>query len=267
MKETYYFQHDYNARQDPKMQEMMVEHGISAVGVYWCVVEMLYEQGGKLSLRTFKCIAYALHVDVSLVASVVNDFGLFQNDGECFWSDSANRRLQKRADVSEARRKAIEARWGKKDTNVLEKNIDDDTNVLQKNTKERKEKEKERKEKEINNTNPIIESGANLENNPCSAVAEPRTLEGRKLNFERSLIPFLEDYGKDMLREFADYWTEPDRAKKPKMRFEKEKTWSTPHRLSTWARREREYPRRPQTSRFQASQDSMQAFIDSLPKD
>lgn len=120
---------------------------------------------------------------------------------------------------------------------------------------------------EINTTNSNIERGANLENNPCSAVAEPRTLEGRKLNFERSLIPYLDDYGKDMLREFADYWTEPDRAKKPKMRFEKEKTWSTPHRLSTWARREREYPRRQQTSRFQASQDSMQAFIDSLPKE
>lgn len=33
---------------------------------------------------------------------------------------------------------------------------------------------------------------------------------------------------------FIRYWTEPDRGYKPKMRFEKQSTWSTEGRLATW---------------------------------
>lgn len=35
-------------------------------------------------------------------------------------------------------------------------------------------------------------------------------------------------------KEFTDYWTEPDRAPQPKMRFEKEKTWDLNRRLLRW---------------------------------
>lgn len=44
-------------------------------------------------------------------------------------------------------------------------------------------------------------------------------------------------YTKKMLDRFVEHWTEPDRAKKPKMRFEKEPTWETGRRLAFWARR------------------------------
>lgn len=43
-------------------------------------------------------------------------------------------------------------------------------------------------------------------------------------------------YTKKMLDLFSDKWTEPDRGKRTKMRFEKEKTWRTSGRLATWAR-------------------------------
>ena len=39
-----------------------------------------------------------------------------------------------------------------------------------------------------------------------------------------------------MIRDFYDYWSEPDRAAKPKMRWEKEKTWSLERRLERWKR-------------------------------
>jgi hypothetical protein len=43
-------------------------------------------------------------------------------------------------------------------------------------------------------------------------------------------------YTQEMLNRFISYWIETDRAKKPKMRFEKERTWRTDLRLALWAR-------------------------------
>lgn len=34
MKEVYYFQHDYNARNDPKLQDVLIEHGAAGIGVF-----------------------------------------------------------------------------------------------------------------------------------------------------------------------------------------------------------------------------------------
>ncbi len=69
-----------------------------------------------------------------------------------------------------------------------------------------------------------------------------KNIADRKLKFEKSLIPFMEGYGgvypKEMLRAFADYWTEPNKSK-TKMRWEMQPTWTLDLRLATWARRDK----------------------------
>lgn len=77
-----YFSHDYNARNDPKLQEVLFEHGVAGLGIFWAIIETLYEQGGELPLSACKSIAFALHEECNIVESVVHDFNLFQNDGE-----------------------------------------------------------------------------------------------------------------------------------------------------------------------------------------
>lgn len=62
----------------------------------------------------------------------------------------------------------------------------------------------------------------------------------RKDEFYQSLIPFLEKYEKEMVRDFFEYWSEPNQAK-TKMRFEMEKTWDTTRRLATWAKRDNKF--------------------------
>jgi hypothetical protein len=59
------------------------------------------------------------------------------------------------------------------------------------------------------------------------------TLEHRETEFKNSLRPYVEKYGKEMLKKFFLYWTE----KKPKgrkMRFEMEKVFDIERRLTTW---------------------------------
>ena len=111
MKETFYFAHDYNARNDPKLQNVLFDLGVEGIGVFWCIIEQLYEQGGKLPLHYCKSIAFALHVDFKCVERLVNDYGLFENDGKNMWSESVLNRLNRRSEVSEKRKLAALARW------------------------------------------------------------------------------------------------------------------------------------------------------------
>lgn len=72
-------------------------------------------------------------------------------------------------------------------------------------------------------------------------AAKAATLS-RKDSFYQSLVPFVGKYPKEMIRAFFDYWSELNKSG-TKMRYELEKTWELPRRLSTWANRERMPPK------------------------
>lgn len=61
-------------------------------------------------------------------------------------------------------------------------------------------------------------------------------LEARKHAFGEKLIPYIEQYGKTLIREFFDFWTEHNENGK-KMKFEKEKTFEISKRLARWSKR------------------------------
>jgi hypothetical protein len=65
-------------------------------------------------------------------------------------------------------------------------------------------------------------------------------LEIRSLAFKNSLIPFKNKYQIDLLKNFYEYWTEPNPSK-TKMRFELERTWSIERRLTNWASRQKDF--------------------------
>lgn len=111
-KDTFYFSHDFSSRNDPKLQELQMVHGMAGIGVFWCLVEMLHEQDGYLMLSQCKSYAFALRVDCDLIKSIVSDFALFQNDGERFWSESALERIQERKAKSKKARESANSRWG-----------------------------------------------------------------------------------------------------------------------------------------------------------
>lgn len=155
MKEAYFFSHDYNARQDPKMQEVLMDYGVAGIGIYWCIVEQLYEQGGRMALASIKAIAFALHVAQDDVRSIVMNYGLFDNDGAEFWSPSASRRMEERNAKTERRAKAASKRWSNADA------MHNNSDAMQCYIKE--SKVKEIKEKESNNNSLCIAQSATEE--------------------------------------------------------------------------------------------------------
>lgn len=61
----------------------------------------------------------------------------------------------------------------------------------------------------------------------------------RKKAFEQSLVPYVDLYGSEMIRDFCDYWTEKNKSG-TLMRYEKQPTWEIALRLKTWDKRQKE---------------------------
>lgn len=55
----------------------------------------------------------------------------------------------------------------------------------------------------------------------------------RQAEFYKSLVPFVEQYGKEMIRAFYDHWSEPNKSK-TKFLMEMKATWDLKRRLSKW---------------------------------
>lgn len=113
MKETFYFSHDYNTRADIKIKRLMSRHGMAGYGIFWAIIEDLYNNANALRLD-YDCIAYDLRTDSDTIKSIINDFELFEFDGEYFGSISVERRLTQRAERSEKARGSALERWSKK---------------------------------------------------------------------------------------------------------------------------------------------------------
>ncbi len=177
-------------------------------GCYWAIIEDLYNNANALRLD-YDGIAFDLRITIEQAKSIINDFDLFVIDGEQFGSMSVERRLNERNEKSIKASQSASLRWqkNKEDANALP--TQSDSNAI------KEKKGKEIKEKENN----ILE---------------------RKLKFADTLKPFVEVYGKEMIRKFFNYWTEPNKSN-TKFKMELEKTWSLERRLETWATREKEF--------------------------
>lgn len=93
--------------------------------------------------------------------------------------------------------------------------------------------------------NPPLEKKVNIKENKSKDILPPTaTLEIREKEFYNTLSPYVEQYGKLMMREFYDYWIEPNRSK-TKMRFELEKVWDLKRRLNTWKNRDKNFDSKP----------------------
>lgn len=140
--ESPYFSHDYNARNDRKMVTLRKREGMTGLGVYWSIVEMLYEEGGYLALLEIENISFELRVKPEVVRRIVCDYELFRVDGEKFWSESALSRIEIRnSKTTKARESALEG-WNRRkgDANAMRSHSDGNA-IKERKGKDNKEKD------------------------------------------------------------------------------------------------------------------------------
>ena len=179
-KDVYYFSHDVNASNDPKIVAMESQFGVISYAWWWKLIEKLASSDDyKLPFKKYTFIAldkelgilnenerpfnenerpfnenehnfFCSNESFMFVNSLIHDFELLDCDDEYFWSPSLIRRQEERRNKYEKKQeqrrlagiKSGEARRKKEQKRTV---VQRDSTVVEQN------EQKERKEKEINN--------------------------------------------------------------------------------------------------------------------
>ena len=179
-KDVYYFSHDVNASNDPKIVAMESEFGVISYAWWWKLIEKLASsEDYRLPFKKYTFIAldkelgilnenerplnenerplnenehtfFCSNKSFLFVNSLINDFELLECDDEYFWSPSLIRRQEERKSKFEKKQeqrrlagiKSGEARRKKEQKRTV---VQRDSTVVEQN------EQKERKGKEINN--------------------------------------------------------------------------------------------------------------------
>ena len=221
-----YINHKISNRSEYVFRKLIERKGAAAYGVYWYILEELYESGGKMLFEEIETISKVLCVRKDFVVSVIKSFSLFQYDSESFWSDEVIEQIEKRQKIKDKRKEAANKRW------VSEKNI-----IMPE------------KEKEVESS-PIVKP---------TRVNKEQEMKSREREFYNVLVPFVKTYGREMIREFFDYWSEPNKSHS-KMRFEQERTWDLRRRLQTWEKRSRNGFSKYNTDKSEANYKAVEAY-------
>jgi hypothetical protein len=139
-KEAYYFSHDANAKDDPKILKLRMEMGWEGYGLFWGLIELLRNESEYRMQKHYQSIAFALHTQEDKIKSIVNDFELFARDEQYFWSESLLKRMELKEERSEKMRNAANKRWNKdNDAKAMHKHSLSNAEAMQ--LKEKKGKE------------------------------------------------------------------------------------------------------------------------------
>ena|SRR5258705_46525 len=116
-KDSFYFSHDSNARNDKNIIKLRRKLGLEGYGIYWCIIEILREEAThKMLLTCMDDIAFQIGVTGEQVNDVIKNYGLFKIDDDVFYSDSLIRRMETYKDIktklSDAGKKGAKQRWG-----------------------------------------------------------------------------------------------------------------------------------------------------------
>lgn len=155
-KDSCYFSHDANAKDDYKCMLLIDQLGLEGYGIFWVLVETLREQKNyKYPLRLVPSLARKYNTTQAKMETVIKAYGLFSIDKidkkSFFFSGSLNRRMQvfehKKLQQIEAGKKGVEAKKAKAQKQIEELSGNDSTN--RPSTDPQANKEKEIKLKEI----------------------------------------------------------------------------------------------------------------------
>ena len=147
-----YFSHKSNTHNNPKILELRIRHGMSGYGVYFYLLEKLVK-GNNCSLD-YQSLAYEIHVEVELLKSVIEDFGLFtiSEDGKSFSSIELKEQYEQKDSIRKKRAEAGRAGGLAKAQNKKKETVANAKETVA-NAKEEKETEKEK----VSPTPPIKE--------------------------------------------------------------------------------------------------------------
>ena len=215
-KDTYWFRHDSNAKDDFKIMLLIEQLGLEGYGIFWVIIETLREQKDyRYPFILLSALSRKYNTTETKMQTVVKSYELFEIDNESFFfSKSLNLRMENLDKIKEQRklagRKSGEARRKKAIEHKLNKCSTDDER-FEKNRLEYKEEEKE----------DIKIYIQNLQNNEFKFEAEIDTfveylIHGKahkidsRLFYTKRIVDNLISFDNETLLNFQDYLKNKD---------------------------------------------------------
>lgn len=114
-KETFYFQHDYNARNDDKILELRSKFGAEGYGIFWMIIETMAENengGAKAGLIGGLSLGYGVAKDLLVeIFEYCVEIGLFHLESGFYYSKRLTTHKEFRRILSENGAAGAEKRW------------------------------------------------------------------------------------------------------------------------------------------------------------
>jgi len=199
MKKTY-LQHQSNSFTDIKIIKMRSKLGIESYGIFWALLELLFNEENKLCIDDYTVLAFSLQCDADKLKSVIEDFDLFIIEDGCFYSKRLNDHID----------------------NINSKSL----------------KAKENASKRWNNANAMQSHSEPNASRVYKSIVENSKVDKSKVNkriveFKNS-INQIEGVNNSDKENFFLFWSELNKSG-TKQRWELEKTWDLNRRLKRWS--------------------------------
>ena len=113
MKNSMYFSHDSNAKDDPKCVLLIDQLGLEGYGIFWVLLEILREQKDyRYPIKLIPSIAKRFSTSTEKIKAVIKSYDLFSIDSEnFFFSESFLRRMHLIECKSDKARKSALVKW------------------------------------------------------------------------------------------------------------------------------------------------------------
>lgn len=111
--ENLWFRHDFNARNNPKLLKLKMKMNMEGVGIYWSLIETLYELNGYLKEDDLEAFCFNEHIEMEKVKQVLN-LANFQYDKiKGYYSNGVLERINQREEYCAKQKEKADKRWGK----------------------------------------------------------------------------------------------------------------------------------------------------------
>lgn len=200
MKKTYFI-HESSSFNDYKIIKLRSKLGIEAYGIFWAVLELLFNEENKLCIDDYDALAFSLQCDPAKLKQVIEDFDLFVVEDGCFYSKRLNNHLEDINTKSNKAKENANKRW--KNATAMQTQCNGNASISN----------------SISSSKSISKSKLNK-------------IEDRIHDFKKSVLTHKDFSDKDK-NDFYLYWTEKNSSGN-KFRAEMQKTFSIPLRLARW---------------------------------
>lgn len=120
-KDSFWFKHDYNARNDEKILELRSVYGAESYGLYWMIIESMAETGyGGIKSNLIGGLSLSYGVAKDRLIDIIKyciEIGLFYEEDGIYFSKRMLKHKQEREDFSINGKIGAENRWKNRGAN------------------------------------------------------------------------------------------------------------------------------------------------------